>query len=115
MMGPDRLEATASLDLDQVRDHLPPTRGFNPLLLLSGRVPVELKLRLQNGDGFGSLDFEEIRLGGYLLPVSLLQQIVLSATRSADNPEGFDLLAPFRLPYAVKRVHLQPGRALLDL
>ena len=48
------------------------------------------------------------------VPTSVLGQLVLSATKSEANPEGVDITAPFRLPYSVNRLRLQPGRALLD-
>ena len=48
------------------------------------------------------------------VPISVLEQLVLSATKNDANPEGFDIHAPFRLPYSVNRLRLEPGRALLD-
>jgi hypothetical protein len=39
---------------------------------------------------------------------------VARSTRKPDNPEGVDISAPFRLPYSVRRVRLEPGRAFLD-
>jgi hypothetical protein len=110
----ERIAARAVVDLERVQGRIPSQGAFSPLSLLSGRVPVELKGRLQNQDGFGSLHFEEIRVATIPVPVSMLAQIVSQATRSADNPEGFDVQAPFRLPYTVKRVRVQPGKAWLD-
>jgi len=46
--------------------------------------------------------------------VSFVEQIVASATRKPSNPEGFDIHAPFRLPYSVNRVRLETARAFLD-
>jgi hypothetical protein len=77
-------------------------------------VAVDLKAQLPSRDGMGKFVVEEVRLGGVSLPVSLLQQVVLSATRNKDNPGGIDLSAPFRLPYSVRQVRLEPGRAWLD-
>lgn len=110
----DLVAARAVVDIEQVKGQMPPAGPFNPLTYLRGRVPVEVKGRIPNGDGFGSLKFEDVRLGGVSVPVSLLEQIVASATRTPDNPQGFDLLAPFRLPYAVKRVRIHPGKAVLE-
>jgi hypothetical protein len=113
-IDPDRLGARAIVDLDQLRDRMPPTGTFNPISYLRGRVPVVLRARFPNGDGFGTLDFEEVRLGGYPIPVTVLAQMVQSSTRTPENPQGFDIMAPFRLPYAVRRVRLQAGKALLE-
>jgi hypothetical protein len=112
----DAISATGQLDLDVVRGKEKVGNGpLDPLSLLSGNVPVELAGRLRSeGEGFGAFEIQSVRLGPVSLPVSVLARIVAAATRTAQNPEGFDLGAPFRLPYSLKRVRIQPGRALLD-
>jgi hypothetical protein len=110
----DRLQATALLDLEQVQGKVKDGGALRLFRLLGGPVPVELKGRMPNEDGFGQIQVDELRLGAVPLPMSLLEQIVTSSTRTPDNPQGFDIHSPFRLPYALKRVRLQPGRALLD-
>ena len=113
-MEQDRLAAKAIVDLERVRDRLPPMGAFNPLSYLGGRVPLEIRSRVASADGFGSLQVEEVRLGGLPVPVSLVGQFVASATRTRERPEGFDIQAPFRLPYSVKRVRVQADKALLE-
>jgi hypothetical protein len=110
----DRLSASALVDLDAVRSQIRLEGAFNPLSLLTGRVPIELRGRLENGDGIGVLDLEDVRMGGLKLPRPLLAQLVASSTRSARNPEGFDIDAPFRLPWEVKRVRIDAGQATLE-
>jgi hypothetical protein len=112
----ERISAAGQLDLDVVRGKQKVGSGpLDPLSLLSGSVPIELNGRLRSeGEGFGAFEIEGVRLGPVSLPVSVLAQIVASATRSPKNPQGFDIQAPFRLPYSLKRVRIQPGRALLD-
>jgi hypothetical protein len=111
---PGRLAGTGLVDLDRLKAKVPPQGPWSPLNILSGRVGVDLKTQLPSRDGTGSFVVDEVRLGGVSLPVSLLQQVVLSATRTRENPGGFDLTAPFRLPYAVRQVRLEPGKAWLD-
>lgn len=111
---PGRLAGTGFLDLDRLKAKAPPQGPWNPLNFLSGLVAVDLKTQLPSRDGMGSFAVDEVRLGGVSIPVSLLQQVVLTATRTRENPAGFDLSAPFRLPYAVRQVRLEPGRAWLD-
>jgi hypothetical protein len=111
---PGRLAGTGLVDLDRLKAKAPPQGPWSPLSFLSGQVAVELKTQLPSRDGMGNFLVDEVRLGGVSLPVSLLQQVVLSATRTRDNPAGFDLSAPFRLPYAVRQVRLEPGKAWLD-
>lgn len=111
----ERIAAKAVVDLDRVQGQVPASSSpWNPFSLLSGRVPVELKGKLTNADGFGTFVFEDIRVGALPLPASVLAQAVSSATKSSDNPQGFDILSPFRLPFSVRRVRLQPGRAVLE-
>jgi hypothetical protein len=111
---PGRLAGTGLVDLDRLKGKMPPQGPWSPLNFLSGRVAVDLKTRLPSREGMANFAVEEVRLGGVSLPVSLLQQVVLQATRTRENPAGFDLSAPFRLPYAVRQVRLGAGRAWLD-
>jgi hypothetical protein len=113
----EQIDARAQLDLDLVRGKAKLGSGspLDPLTLLSGNIPIEVRGRLRSEDeGFGAFEIQDVRLGPVPLPVSVLAQIVASATRTQADPQGFDIRSPFRLPYALKRVRVQPGRALLD-
>jgi hypothetical protein len=107
----ERLAARALVDLQQI-----PIKGSLGFFggLLGGSVPVELRGRLPNKDGQGTMEVEELRLSGYSMPQAVLAQIVSASTRNAQNPSGFDINAPFRLPYAVKRVRFEPGKAFVE-
>jgi len=109
----DRVEARGLVDLDRVKGRSG-SAGWNPLALLGGRVELQLKGRIPTADGRGTIEVEEVRLGSLSLPVSVLEQIVAAATKTDEEPGGFDLRAPFPLPYSVKRLRLQPGRLLLE-
>jgi len=111
-LGKDRLLARGMVDLDRVKASLP--QGAGLLALLSGRVPVELKGRISSADGAGRVEVEEATVAGIGLPTALLAQIVSQSTRSANRPQGFDILAPFPLPYTARRVRVEPGRVLVD-
>ena len=37
--------------------------------------------------------------------------MVSLSTRNAKRPQGFDILAPFPLPWTARDVRLEPGRA----
>ena len=114
----DRVAGEAWLDLDQLRDRIPRQDPMvsGLLVLLSGKVRVVLRGRLVNDrePGFGSFALEEVTLGPVPVSPAAIAPIVASATRSPSRPGGFDILAPFRYPYGVKRVRLRAGRALLD-
>jgi hypothetical protein len=112
----DRVAATAIVDLDRIPGRAAASSSaWNPFSLVSGRVPVSVTGKLMpEGDGFASFQVDEVHLGSLPLPISVLAQLVASATRGNDNPQGVDIQSPFRLPYSMKRVRLQPDRALLE-
>jgi hypothetical protein len=110
----DRMRVTGVVDLDQVQGKVSAPSPWSPLNFLSGRVPVELAGRLVNQDGFGTVEWETVRISSIPVPISVLEQMVTSSTRSAKHPDGVDIHAPFRLPYSVNRVRLEPGRAYLE-
>jgi len=111
----ERIEAQGTVDLDQVGASPQKEKSrFSIMSMLSPAVPVLLRGRLVNQDGFGTLVWEEIRLSSLPLPLGALSSMVAAATRSARYPNGVDIQAPFRLPYAARRVRLEPGRAILE-
>jgi hypothetical protein len=111
--GQQRIQARGLLDLEQFRGKVEiPT--FSPLSFLSGQVPVELSGKFVNQDGFGSIEWETAYISGIRVPITMLEQIVLSSTRTSAHPEGVDIHAPFRLPYSVRSVRLEPGKAFLE-
>lgn len=107
----DRLGAEAQVDLDQVKGRLPPGASGGMLAFLSGVVPVELQGRLVAANGTGRVEIEQASVGGVSLPASLVAQMVSLSTRNAKRPQGFDILAPFPLPWTARDVRLEPGRA----
>ena len=108
----DRVSATGNVDLDQIPIK-PATGGsFNPLSYLGGSVPVELRAKLTTADGFGTVVPEDVRIASIPLPRSAVAQIIAQATRTKENPQGFDVLSPFRLPYSAKRVRLATRQGL---
>jgi hypothetical protein len=110
----ERIRVSGVVDLDQVQGKVQAPSPWSPLNFLRGRVPVELSGRLVNQDGFGTFQVETARISSIPVPVSVVEQMVTSSTKSSRNPEGVDIRAPFRLPYSVERVRLEPGKAYLD-
>ncbi len=110
----DRLLARGLLDLDRVKSKVPQGVGTSLLAFLSGSVPVELRGRFSSADGKGKIEVEEALVAGISLPPAVVAQIVSQSTRTANRPQGFDILSPFPLPFTARRVRLEPGRALVD-
>jgi hypothetical protein len=109
-----RLAVRAQLDLDRLKQKLPQGASLGLLAFLSGTVPVELRGRLTSANGTGRIELEQATVGGVSLPPSFLVQLVSLSTRSAGQPQGIDLSAPFALPWAARLLRLEPGRACLD-
>jgi hypothetical protein len=111
---PGRIAASGMLDLDAVRSKLPASGPSTLLSFLSGTVPVALKGRFDGANGEGRVAVDEALVAGVSLPPALLSQIVAQATRSSKQPQGFDLLAPFPLPWTARSVRLETGRAVVE-
>ena len=112
-LGHERIDAKGMVDMEQVRGVATPP-AWSPLTLLGGQVPVELGGRLVNADGFGTIEWDSVYVASIRVPISVLEQMVVSATKSDKHPDGFDIHAPFRLPYSVNRVRVEPGKAVLE-
>ena len=111
----ERIEAQGTVDLEQVGAGPPKEKSrFSLMSMLSPAVPVLLRGRLVNQDGFGTLQWEEIRLSSLPLPLGALSSMVAAASKSARYPNGVDIQAPFRLPYSARKVRLEPGKAVLE-
>jgi hypothetical protein len=110
----ERLEAKGILDLDQLQDKMPSGGMLSGFSFLTGRVNVSLRGRLTSDDGFGTFEPEEARVGSIPLAPSLVQQIVAATTKTAENPQGVDVLAPFRYPYGIRQIRLTPSRAVVE-
>ena len=112
--GSGRIEAKGYVDVDQVKGSVPSSSSWGPLSLLSGQVPIELSGKLVNEDGFGTVELDSAYVASIRVPVSVVEQMVASSTKSEKHPDGYDIHAPFRLPYSVTRVRIEPGKATLE-
>ncbi len=102
----------ALVDVEYWSRRLPEGSGI-PIGALSGGVQIVVGGRLQADSGFGRFHLEEVSLGPFPIPVSAVASLVSAATRTDRDPVGFDIEAPFRLPYSIKKVRLEPGMAWL--
>ena len=86
-MQRERLEATGQVDLDQL-DLKKGASPFSPLALLSGKVPVLLRGRLQSLNGFGNVQVEEVQLATIPVPVSVLERLDRDLHAHGQQPGG---------------------------
>ena len=110
--GGGRVRAEVTIDLDLLRESR--ERGVLDLLsYLGGKVPVVAEGLVTAADGSGSVTIEGVEIAGVSVPPSVLLQLVRFYTRGESYPDGFDLAAPFELPYGILEVSVEVGRAIV--
>jgi hypothetical protein len=111
-LGAGRLSGVATVDLDAVRLSKP--RGIlDPAQLLRGRVPVSATGVLRSKDGEFRFELESATVAGLEVPKSLLQELVSYYTKSASNPDGYSLDAPFALSGGIRAITVESKRAII--
>jgi hypothetical protein len=107
-----RLTGRAIVDLDEVRKARQGD-AFGVLSLVSGRVPVEATGVLRTAGGSGQFTLETASVSGVPVPKALLQEVVSYYSRSAENPAGIDIEAPFELPVNIREIQTRKGEAIV--
>jgi hypothetical protein len=113
ILGEGRLLGEAVVDLDAVSRANPPKGFFDPMRLLTGRLPVRVQGVLVTSRGQGRFSLETATIAGVPVPKSVLQSLVTHYSRSEDNPNGVGLDDPFALPAAIREIRVEPGRAIV--
>ena len=107
-----RLTGRAIVDLDEVRKARQGD-AFGVLSLVSGRVPVEATGVLRTSGGSGQFTLDAAYVSGVSVPKALLQEVVSYYSRSAENPGGIDIEAPFELPVNIREIQTRKGEAIV--
>ncbi len=84
------------------------------LSLLGGEMAVEVVADFKSDRGFGQFELLTAQIGPVPLSASVVSDIVARATTDATRPNGFDIRAPFRLPYSAKRIRPQQALATIE-
>ena len=113
ILGEGRLLGEAIVDLDAVSRANPPKSLFDPMRLLTGRLPVRVQGVLVTSRGQGRFSLESASLAGVPIPKSVLQTLLSHYSRSQDKPDGIGLDDPFALPAAIREIRVEPGRAIV--
>lgn len=110
-----RIELRGVANLAEFKDlaEKAPT-GASLLSLLSGDLSVEVVADFTSDRGFGQFKLVSAQVGPVPLSASVLGDVVARTTISGSRPAGFDIRAPFRLPYSVKRIRAQPALATIE-
>lgn len=110
-----RLELRGLANLSEFSDLREKAAGAASFLsLLGGEMAVEIVADFKSDRGFGQFELLSAQVGPIPLSPSVVGDIVARATRDASRPNGFDIRAPFRLPYAAKRIRPSQARALIE-
>lgn len=88
--------------------------GMSFLSLLGGEMAVEVVADFKSDRGFGQFELVSAQVGPLPLSASMVSDIVARATVDASRPNGFDIKAPFRLPYSVRRIRPQQALATIE-
>ena len=109
-----RLELRGLANLSEFSDLREKAAGAASFLsLLGGEMAVEIVADFKSDRGFGQFELLSAQVGPIPLSPSMVGDIVARATVDASRPNGFDIRAPFRLPYAAKRI--RPAQALATI
>jgi len=111
-LGEGRLAGGADVDLDMVRDSRERSL-FDPMRFLRGRMPISVTGVLRTKDGIGRFELESAMASGVPIPKSLLQELITFYWRTAENPIGFSLDAPFGLPMGIREIQIGSGHAVI--
>jgi hypothetical protein len=112
IVGDGQLQGRAVVDLDAVAK-AKASGAFNPIRLLSGRLPVTASGVLRTADGRGQFELSRAEISGIPIPKTLLQEIVSYYSRSSQFPEGVAIDAPFALPARIKEIHINAQQAVV--
>jgi len=110
-----RLELRGLANLSEFSDLKDKAAGAASFLtLLGGEMAVEIVADFKSDRGFGQFELLSAQVGPLPLTPSMVSDIVARATIDASRPNGFDIRAPFRLPYAAKRIRSAQALATIE-
>jgi hypothetical protein len=112
ILGAGRVQGRALVNLDSVKSENC-CGMFNPLRLLSGRVPVSTTGILRSSAGSAVYDLESAEVSGVRVPKSLLQQVLSHYSKTPEDPDGLSLDEPFPLPARIQRIEIGTGQAVV--
>ena len=113
MVGEGHVIVAATVDLSAVRDEQ--ARGMlDPLRYVSGLMRVTAQCSLMTSDGVGRLEVESATVGGVTVPMEVLIELVRYYSRSDTRPNGVEPAEPFELPYRIREVLIEKGKAIVS-
>ena len=113
MVGDGALTARVLVDMDEVKRRRQSRSVIDPLNYLSGQVPLNARGLLRTREGRGQFYLRSADIGGVPLPKPVLQELIGFFSRTAQNPTGFDIDAPFDLPSKIREISVGAGESVV--
>ena len=113
MVGSGAVAGRVLVDMDEFKRGRDAQDFLDPLNYISGQVPVTARGILRTENGKGQFQLASAELMGVSIPPQLAQELVGYFSRTAENPRGLDLNAPFDLPAKIRRIEIKQGEALI--
>lgn len=112
LVGDNRFIASYVIDLD----HIEVARSddlLDPMNYLQGQLPMVMEAKVYSEAGNGRLQIERVELSGIELPDALVRETIARYTRSANNPDGWDIDEFYGFPYRIKEVRVDSGEVIV--
>jgi len=113
IVGDGQLAGRILVDLDEFNRNRRSQGFMDPLSYISGKVPVTAQGLLRTREGKGQFVLGSAEILGVPLPKPILQELVTFFSRTAENPAGFDIDAPFNLPAKIREIVINKGEAVV--
>lgn len=113
MVGNGQLAGRVLVDMDDFRRGRSSGGIMDPLNYISGQVPLTASGVLTTHDGKGQFQLTGAEMNGVPLPKAIVQELVSFFSRTANNPNGFNLDEPFNLPARIREIIINPGEAVV--
>jgi hypothetical protein len=113
IVGEGQLAGRIFVDMDDFKRQRNSAGILDPLNYISGQVPVTARGVLRTQEGKGRFQLASAEILGVPLPKPILQELVTFFSRTPENPNGFNIDAPFNLPAKIREVAVNRGEAVV--
>jgi hypothetical protein len=113
IIGESWLAGRVLIDIDEFKRHRNPQGLMDPFNYISGTVPLTARGVLRTNQGRGQFELESAEMLGFPLPQPVVKELVAFFSRTPENPNGFDIDAPFNFPAKIRDVVINKGEAVV--
>jgi hypothetical protein len=113
IVGDGQLAGRVFVDMDEFKRHRSSGGFLDPLSYITGQVPLTARGVLRTRDGKGQFQLSSAEIHGVPVAKPIVQELVTFFSRTPENPNGFNLDAPFNLPAKIREVPVKQGQALV--